>query len=128
MKMFFLALVILGILPSIVHGYSIESVLETHSVFRFTDGSSVYCFSADGSFLMEPSGLCGRAVEGTWITDDYGVFTIEGLWTWYNGASVPNDRRRMTLTVTLLTEQADSSGGFAFWPVYFTVEEVTPVR
>lgn len=110
---------------------SIAGVLEEHGMFTFTDGSSLYRFFADGSFLQEPAGLSGRAVEGTWKSEDHVVFIIEGTWTWYNGISPLNDRRVMTLVITLHSEVPDTSGSMPVWPVYFTVDElvaITPVQ
>ncbi len=77
---------------------------------------------------MEPAGLSGRAIQGSWTSDDYGEFSVEGLWTWYNGISQENDTRRMTVLITLLPGEPDSVLGKRVWPVYFSAEEITPVR
>jgi hypothetical protein len=106
---------------------SVEEILETEGVFRFTDHSSVYSFLSDGSFLMEPVGISGRAVEGSWTTGDYGVFLITGRWTWYNGVSMDNDFREMELLITPLSAEADTVNGMAVYEVYFTVEELGPL-
>lgn len=117
------AALLCGTLPG-----SIEEILGTEGVFSFTDGSSIYSFFSDGDFLMEPAGLSGRAIEGSWTSDDFGEFSVEGLWTWYNGISRENDRRSMTVLVTLLPGEPDTVWGKRVWPVYFSVEEITPVR
>lgn len=117
------AALLCGTLPG-----SIEEILGTEGVFSFSDGSSIYSFFSDGDFLMEPAGLSGRAIEGSWTSDDFGEFSVEGLWTWYNGISRENDRRSMTVLVTLLPGEPDSVWGKRVWPVYFSVEEITPVR
>ena len=117
------AALLCGALPG-----SIEEILGTEGVFSFSAGSSIYSFFSDGDFLMEPAGLSGRAIEGSWTSDDFGEFSVEGLWTWYNGISRENDRRSMTVLVTLLPGEPDSVWGKRVWPVYFSVEEITPVR
>ncbi len=106
---------------------SVEGILETEGVFRFTDHSSVYSFFSDGSFLMEPVGISGRAVEGSWTTEDYGVFLITGRWTWYNGVSMENDFRQMEILITPLSAEADTVNGLAVYEVYFTIEELGPL-
>lgn len=106
---------------------SIQGILETEGVFRFTDQSSVYSFLSDGSFLMEPVGISGRAVEGSWTTEDYGVFLITGRWTWYNGVSMENDFREMEILITPLSAEADTVNGLAVYEVYFTIEELGPL-
>lgn len=109
---------------------SISEIIAGEGKFAFTDGSSVYRFTDDGGFLMEPLSLCGRAIEGTWTSSDPGVFTISGLWTWYNGTSPIDDFRRMTLFVTLLSTEPDTVEslwnylGERVYPVYFTIDEI----
>ncbi|HOP25854.1 MAG TPA: hypothetical protein PLM22_03510 [Candidatus Sabulitectum sp.] len=123
----FIAALLCGTVPG-----SIEEILDTQGVFSFTDGSSIYSFFSDGDFLMEPAGLSGRAIEGSWTSDDYGEFSVEGLWTWYNGISQENDRRRMTVLITLLPGEPDTleslwqGEGVTVYKVYFTVEELLP--
>ena len=112
----------------------IEDILCKENVFRFSDGSSVYSFFSDGDFLMEPAGLSGRAIEGVWETDDYGVFTVTGTWTWYNGISLIDDYRRMKICVTLLSEEPDTleslwqGAGTPVYQVYFTIDEIVSLE
>jgi hypothetical protein len=71
---------------------------------------STYQFYADGSFYLEPAGLCGRAIEGTWNWIDDNRIEVEGTWSWYNGISAINDRRTMTVYLYLrsgVTEPVD---------------------
>lgn len=112
---------------------TISDIIKTEGEFAFTDGSSVYTFSEDGTFMMEPLCLSGRAIEGRWTSVDRGLFEVTGVWTWYNGISVPDDFRRMTLAVTLIqgepeTVQSMWSGSTArLYPVYFTIDEVAGI-
>jgi len=112
---------------------SIPEIIALEGVFAFTDGSSVYTFSEDGTFLMEPLSLSGRAIEGRWTFESQGLFMITGVWTWYNGISVPDDFRRMTMAVTLIpgepaTVQTIWSGSSArLYQVYFTIDEVAGI-
>lgn len=112
---------------------SIPVIIAGEGEFAFTDGSSVYRFSRDGGFRMEPLTLSGRAIEGTWTPGNQGQFVVTGVWTWYNGLSVPDDFRRMTMTVAVLpggpeTVQTPWGGsGTRLYPVSFTIDEVAPV-
>ena len=112
---------------------SIPLIIAEEGEFAFTDGSSVFRFEQDGSFRMEPVSLSGRAIEGTWTSESPGLFLITGVWTWYNGISVPDDFRRMTMTVTLLPGEPDTVrtlwGGSEsqLYPVYFVIDTVTGI-
>ncbi len=112
----------------------IDDILSAESVFRFSDGSSVYSFFSDGNFLMEPVGLSGRAVEGVWETEDYCVFNVTGTWTWYNGISAIDDFRQMTLWITLLSDDPDTLESLWQGPetpvydVYFTIDEIVSLQ
>lgn len=108
-------------------------VIETEGILCFTDGSSVYQFYEDGSFLLEPAGMSGRSIEGNWVMPDLGQFEITGTWGWYNGISAINDKRRMVISVTVLSEETIESdllwsgNGAQLWDVYFTIEEIMPL-
>jgi hypothetical protein len=112
---------------------TIPDIIKTEGEFAFTDGSSVYRFSEDGTFMMEPLSLSGRAIEGRWTSESEGSFLVTGVWTWYNGISVPDDFRRMTMAVTLIQGEPDTvrtmwSGSTArLYPVYFTIDEVAGI-
>jgi hypothetical protein len=112
---------------------SISEIIEEEGQFAFTDGSSTYRFYGDGSFLLEPVGISGRAVEGRWESPDPGRMEITGTWSWYNGVSAIDDTRRMTLDVSLLsmdTVESDALWGASdtrLYEVYFTVEELVPI-
>jgi hypothetical protein len=112
---------------------SIPEIIEEEGQFAFTDGSSTYQFYASGDFLLEPAGISGRAVEGRWEWLDSGRMEITGTWTWYNGVSAIDDRRRMTLYVNLNSMETVDSGPLwsssdaRLYDVYFTVEELVPI-
>jgi hypothetical protein len=112
---------------------TITDIIKVEGEFAFTDGSSVYRFAQDGAFLMEPLSLSGRAIEGGWISVSQGLFLVTGVWTWYNGISVPDDFRRMTMTINLLAGEPDttrtmwSGSTTRLYPVYFTIDEVAEI-
>lgn len=111
---------------------TLGELIEEEGLLAFTDGSSSYQFYADGSFFMEPVSLCGRAVEGTWEWLDESRVEIDGIWSWYNGISAIDDRRRMIVYMYLrsdVTEPAEliwRTPDAVFHDVYFTVEELSP--
>ena len=113
---------------------SIQEIIQREGQFVFTDGSSVFQFYCDGSFIMEPASLCGRAVEGKWTSLDFNRMQINRTWTWYNGISAINDQRRMTIFIYLLSmETQDSellwrSSDARMYDVYFVVEEIIQVN
>ena len=112
---------------------TIPDIIKTDGELAFTDGSSVYRFGHDGEFHMEPLSLSGRAIEGRWTSGSQGLFLVTGVWTWYNGLSVPDDYRRMTMAVTLLPGEPDtartvwSGSTTRLYPVYFTIDEVADI-
>lgn len=112
---------------------TIPDIIKTEGGFSFTDGSSVYTFSDDGTFMMEPLSLSGRAIEGRWTSGSEGAFLITGVWTWYNGISALDDFRRMTMAVTLIPGEPDtvrtmwSGSETRLYPVYFTIDEVAGI-
>ena len=133
MKNLVILIALIALVPSAEGNTGIEDILANENVFRFFDGSSIYSFFSDGSFLLEPAGLSGRAVEGTWTTDGYSIFTVTGTWTWYNGISAIDDFRRMTILITLHSEEPDTleslwqGAGTMVYSVYFTVDELTSI-
>ncbi len=112
---------------------TIPDIIKTEGEFAFTDGSSVYRFAQDGAFNMEPLSLSGRAIEGRWTSGSQGLFLVTGVWTWYNGLSVPDDYRRMTMTITMIPGEPDtvrtmwSGSETRLHPVYFTIDEVAGI-
>lgn len=121
---------LITILAQAAEPAGIEDIIAGENCFSFTDDSSVYSFFSDGSFLMEPAGLSGRAIEGVWKTEDYGVFTVTGTWTWYNGISAIDDFRKMTICITLLSDDPDTLESpwqgteTPVYNVYFTIDEI----
>ncbi len=139
LNIFTVGLTILGLLtlPAEANpGTEISSplqVIQDESQLAFTDNSSVFQFLDDGSFFMEPLGMSGRAIEGTWIYLDSNRFEITGLWGWNNGISLINDKRKMTIYLNL--RSMDTVNSQSIWrssdtrlyDVYFVIEEVTKV-
>lgn len=109
---------------------TVPEIIQEEGQFAFTDGSSVYLFYSDGTFFMEPTGLCGRTIEGSWNLDDSDRMQITGIWGWDNGISLINDKRRMTVYITLLSTQTENSDFLwrsddtRVYDVYFIVEEL----
>jgi len=131
---------VLILLVSVVAGGSqsvlpaVLEIINDEGQFAFTDGSSLYRFFEDGSFLMEPIGISGRAIEGFWKSTDQGVMEITGLWTWYNGVSSINDYRKMVIFITILSmdeielDMPWQESDTRLYDVYFTTEELGPVE
>jgi hypothetical protein len=75
----------------------------------------------------------GRTIKGKWTTEDGRKFVIIGKWGWLNGVSKVDDYRKLTLSVTLRSEQPDGVENAGYpkrmkvWPVYFTVEELKTI-
>jgi hypothetical protein len=113
---------------------SAMDIIEAEGVFAFTDGSSVYTFQEDGSFLLEPVGISGRAVEGSWEWQGDGRMEVTGTWTWYNGISAIDDHRSMSLVIWLQSVEPVESevlwqGSDArLYDVYFIVDRLAPVE
>jgi len=113
---------------------SAMDIIEAEGVFAFTDGSSVYTFREDGSFLLEPVGISGRAVEGSWEWQGDGRMEVTGTWTWYNGISSIDDHRSMSLVIWLLSVEPVESeclwqgSDVRLYDVYFIVDRLAPVE
>jgi hypothetical protein len=111
---------------------SLNEIVEAEGVFAFSDGSSYYIFRKDGTFGMGPVGLSGRTISGTWRSLDSPVFEIAGTWSWVNGVSERNDRRRMKIYVAPVRDlqPSDISAGHhpqgvtKIYSVYFFVDEL----
>ena len=88
----------------LIAGESIEpkSILGTKEVC-ISDGSSVFIFSPDKTFRLEPIGLSGRTIEGTW-SHDSPTLRITGKWSWINGLSAIDDYREMDIHIGYLKE------------------------
>jgi len=62
-----------------------ESILGKRELC-ISDGSSIYIFSPDKTFRLEPIGMSGRTIKGTWTSDSDGIHIV-GQWSWINGLS-----------------------------------------
>jgi len=81
----------------------IESVLGKKELC-ISDGSSVYIFSPDNKFRLEPIGISGRTIEGTWARDSDEIHII-GRWSWVNGLSANDDFREMDIHLGSLEDK-----------------------
>ena len=79
-----------------------ESILGTKELC-ISDGSSLFVFAPDKKFRLEPLGLSGRRVEGTWSLDSDGLH-VRGKWTWVNGFSSDDDFREMDIYIGWLQD------------------------
>lgn len=69
-----------------------------------SDDSSIYIFSPDQKFRLEPLGMSGRTITGTWSKDSDGIH-ITGQWSWINGMSADDDFREMDLHIGSLDNE-----------------------
>tara|TARA_R110002167_G_scaffold102617_1_gene266098 strand:- start:489 stop:896 length:408 start_codon:yes stop_codon:yes gene_type:complete len=69
-----------------------------------TDGSSIYIFMPDNTFVSEPLGLSGRTINGKWDWDSH-LIRITGTWSWINGLSPENDFREMDIHIGHITNE-----------------------
>jgi len=107
---------------------SVEEHLESHEVYAFSDGSSVFAFHKNHSFRLEPIGMSGRTVEGVWSRVDGGLL-VTGKWTWINGLSVDGDFREMVIQVTPHPGEPTKVGmrEVEVQPAYVTIEKLNKV-
>ena len=95
----------------------------------FSDGSSLYIFRPHGKFSLEPLGISGRTIKGTWKYDSDGLH-ISGTWSWINGMSIRDDRREMDIHVGhVTTESTDHKSAITgkthkVQKAYFLIERV----
>ena len=109
-------------------------IIDAQGKCVFTDGSSTYQFYKDTSFVLEPNDMfSGRTIKGKWSSEDGRTFVIVGKWGLINGISKDDDYRKLTLSVTLRSDQpqgAESAGPVKrhkVYPVYCTVEELKSI-
>ena len=85
---------------------------------------------------MFPVGLSGRTIDGNWIARPDGrSLEIVGVWSWMNGSSPLDDRRKMTLIVYpnqtfKVVERIPWLADEHSWKIYdcyFEVEELVKV-
>lgn len=79
------ALLVAG-LASFAHAKSIGDPMKVIDQGRLvlSDGSSIYIFNKDKTFVSGPLGLSGQTIKGKWKHDRDG-FRITGTWGWMNG-------------------------------------------
>jgi len=70
-----------------------ESILGKRELC-ISDGSSIYIFFPDKTFRLEPIGMSGRTIKGTWTNDSHRIHIV-GQWSWINGLSPNDDFREM---------------------------------
>ena len=119
-----LSLVISSMLTIASFAADALEVIEKEGVLRFSDGSSIYALHKDGRFELTPEGMSGRTISGVWKSDD-GLIRIEGVWSWMNGYSIPDDMRIMRLQVIPRGEKEKVGlRSELVTKVYFTIESI----
>jgi hypothetical protein len=84
--------------------------------------------------------MSGRTIHGEWKQDGDYRFLIEGEWSWMNGESLPNDRRKLVITLQppfLLQPSDESKQVFIprhmksppkIYKCYFTIDELVKME
>ena len=94
-----------------------------------SDGSSIYIFSPDKNFRLEPIGTSGRTITGTWSSGSGGLH-IEGKWSWINGLSADDDFRELDIYIGSLRNKSrvhtsmDSATKHTIYECYFLIERL----
>jgi len=116
--------------PAEAQTATVESIIASEGVFAFSDGSSVFRFEKGGTFVLEPVGISGRTIAGTWKQTDSGRLTVVGQWSWVNGVSRTDDYRRMVIHISYHGEPAVKASGVRsvkVYPCYVVMEELVAV-
>ena len=108
---------------------AVRAAIEAKGAFAFSDGASVYVLEKGGTFVLEPVGISGRTIEGSWVSDDDRIFVVTGRWGWVNGLSRDDDYRRLTFAVTAhpaegKAEPVKTRSGVVVSPAYFVIDEL----
>jgi hypothetical protein len=105
-----------------------ESILGKKELC-ISDGSSIFIFSPDRKFRLEPFGLSGRTIQGTWAHDSDGLHIV-GQWSWINGAAADDDFREMDIHIGYLKDNSRdhvssiSEAKHKIYECYFLIERV----
>jgi hypothetical protein len=128
-QLLLLFLIVAGPLVAYGQSPSIEAIIENDGVFAISDGSSTFQFHKGGEFVLEPVGMSGRTIVGTWKKTDGGHFTVVGTWAWVNGVSAAGDYRRMKMHISYHGEAAKPllRGGVSAYPCYFVIDEIVEI-
>ncbi len=112
----------------------IEQVIRDEGAISFSDGSSIFTFKDSGEFTLQPIGMSGRTISGTWTNDGSSILVITGQWGWINGISRDNDHREMRLIASLKNDSPISQSSLGpvwrwkLYDVYFTIEDIHPAE
>ena len=105
-----------------------ESILGKRELC-ISDGSSLYIFSPDKTFRLEPIGMSGRRIKGTWKSDSNGIHIV-GQWSWINGLSTDDDFREMDIHIGSLQDNTRdqtsmlTASKHKIYECYFLIERV----
>jgi hypothetical protein len=111
------------------------TVLDSEGLLVVSDGSSIYRFNKDGTFLSHPSGMSGRAFRGTWTAKDRqpSKFTAIAELYWQNGFSAVDDYREITFLiypghVRPASQRSIGEAGYEhIFDCYFIIEELKKI-
>jgi hypothetical protein len=97
-----------------------------------SDGMSLYVFAPDMKFRLEPLGLSGRTIEGTWSFDSDGLH-VRGKWMWVNGFSSDDDYREMDIYIGCLQDSTKEhishrGGKCLIHDCYFLIERLQKTK
>ena len=76
-------------------------LIKAEGELTLTDNASFFVFKADGTFLSFPNGMSGRTMKGTWTSPPGEPlrFEVLALQSWMNGASAPDDWRKLSFAI-----------------------------
>lgn len=76
-------------------------LIKAEGELTLTDNASFFVFKSDGTFLSFPNGMSGRTMKGTWTSPPGEPlrFEVLAVQSWMNGASAPDDHRKLSFAI-----------------------------
>ena len=109
-------------------------LIKTEGELVLTDNASFFVFKADGTSQSFPSGISGRTLTGTWKNPpgEPAIFEVIALHSWMNGASLPDDYRKINFAIYSGKTKAITPGPMAssvkkVFEGYWLIQELTKV-
>ena len=111
------------------------TVLNSEGMLVVSDGSSIYRFNKDGTFISHPQGMSGRAFSGRWTAKESQPteFTAVAKYSWMNGPSANDDYREISFVLNPGKVRAPDmriigeAGYKHIFDCYFLIEELKKV-
>jgi len=106
---------------------TVQQILDEEGHFAWSDGTSIYRLEKNHSFTLKPVGVSGRTIEGKWTLLDGQSSKIQvfGRWLWLNGASAPDDYRKMTIHISGPAVRKSERAGL--YQPFFGIEELVKI-